>query len=306
MYANDHLLAFLCACAYVSMFPTIVMMAPRHTHTTSYSIQLVYSSSKCNTYILNIWLHTWNKNRNSVLQGTKICHPKIWLFSKRIILGWWILRNKRLRCLSFYPSLTYLKNLDREPRPGRALCMCMLVSQSSPALRPQELYPTSLLYPWNSPGKNAGVGCHFLLQGSSLGLQHCRWILYHLSLQGSQEGALPPAAAAADAALSPQSGPTLCNTVDCSLPGSSVHGTLEARILEWIAMPSSGDLPDPGIEPGSPASQADSLLLLPPETSTKNMGWMWWRETQQRPVSHCFWVAQKIFVYQTFVFSSFL
>ena len=44
-----------------------------------------------------------------------------------------------------------------------------------------------------------------------------------------------------------------------SLPGSSDHGMLQARILECIAFPSPGDLPDPGIEPGSPALQVDSL-----------------------------------------------
>ena len=54
------------------------------------------------------------------------------------------------------------------------------------------------------------------------------------------------------------------NPMNCSLPGSSVHGILQARILEWIAMPSSGDLPDPGIEPGSPALKADSLPTEPP------------------------------------------
>ena len=43
-----------------------------------------------------------------------------------------------------------------------------------------------------------------------------------------------------------QSCPTLCSPVDCSLPGSSVHGISQARILEWVAMPSSRD---PGIEP---------------------------------------------------------
>ena len=37
--------------------------------------------------------------------------------------------------------------------------------------------------------------------------------------------------------------------MDCSLPGSSVHGILQARILEWVASPPPGDLPDPGIEP---------------------------------------------------------
>ena len=41
--------------------------------------------------------------------------------------------------------------------------------------------------------------------------------------------------------------------MDCSLSGSSVHGIFQARILEWVAIPSPGDLPDPGIEPESPA-----------------------------------------------------
>ena len=53
------------------------------------------------------------------------------------------------------------------------------------------LWPARLLCPWDSPGKNIGVGCHailqgiFLTQGSNPGLLHCTWILYHLSLQGS-------------------------------------------------------------------------------------------------------------------------
>ena len=47
------------------------------------------------------------------------------------------------------------------------------------------------------------------------------------------------------------------------LPGSSVHRISQARILEWVAVPSPGDLPDPGIEPGSPALQADSLPSEP-------------------------------------------
>ena len=50
--------------------------------------------------------------------------------------------------------------------------------------------------------------------------------------------------------------------VDCSPPGSSVHGVLQARILE--PFPSPGDLPDPGIEPWSPALQEDSLPSEPP------------------------------------------
>ena len=55
--------------------------------------------------------------------------------------------------------------------------------------------------------------------------------------------------------------PAPCDPMDCSPLGSSVHGTLQARRLEWVAVPSSGDLPHPGIKPGSPALQADSVLL---------------------------------------------
>jgi len=47
-----------------------------------------------------------------------------------------------------------------------------------------------------------------------------------------------------------------CNPMDCSLPGSSIHGILQARILEWVAMPSSGDLLDSGIKPASLISPA--------------------------------------------------
>ena len=56
-----------------------------------------------------------------------------------------------------------------------------------------------------------------------------------------------------------QSCPTLYDPMDCSPPGSSVHGILQARILEWVPFPSPGDLPDLGIEPTSPALRADAL-----------------------------------------------
>ena len=93
--------------------------------------------------------------------------------------------------------------------------------------------PTRLPHPWDSPGKNTEVGCHFLLQ--------CE------KVKNESEVA--------------QSCPTLSDPMDCSLPGSSVHGILQARVLEWLPFPSLGDLPDPRIQPGSPALQADTLLL---------------------------------------------
>ena len=60
-----------------------------------------------------------------------------------------------------------------------------------------------------------------------------------------------------------QSCPTLCDLMDCSPPGSSVHRILQAGILEWVAIPFSRDLPDPGTELRSPAVQVDSLLFEP-------------------------------------------
>ena len=76
-----------------------------------------------------------------------------------------------------------------------------------------------------------------------------------------------------------QSCPTLCNPVDCSPPGSSVDGILQARILEWVAVPSPGHLPHPGIKPRPPALQADSLLSEPP-------GRPQWQENRSQPIYH--------------------
>ena len=80
--------------------------------------------------------------------------------------------------------------------------------------------------------KNTGIGCHVLLrgifptQGLDPGLLHCRWILYQLSHKGSPKPL--------------QSCSILCDPMDCSLPGCSVHfSILHARILEWVAMSSS-------------------------------------------------------------------
>ena len=85
---------------------------------------------------------------------------------------------------------TYLPAPACVNSPSLSTCAhtCSVVSSS---FRPHGLWPAGLLCPWDSPGKNTGVGCHFLLQGifptggSNQGLPHCRQILYHLSHQGS-------------------------------------------------------------------------------------------------------------------------
>ena len=75
------------------------------------------------------------------------------------------------------------------------------------SVRPQRRQPTRLRHPWDSPGKNTGVGCHFLLQ--------C------MKVKSESEVA--------------QLCLTLSDPMDCSLPGSSTHGISLTRVLEWGA-----------------------------------------------------------------------
>ena len=92
-----------------------------------------------------------------------------------------------------------------------------------------------------------------------------RWFFPFISLPPDELGILGLlAAAAAQKMKEAQPCFTLRNPMDCSPPGSSVHGILQARILEWVVIPSPGDLPDPEIELRSPALQADSLPSEPP------------------------------------------
>ena len=101
------------------------------------------------------------------------------------------------------------------------------------------LKPARPLCPWDSPGKNTGVDCHFL-RGSSLS-RNPTCVFYVCLLW--QVGSLLPAPSgsplytpAAAAAKSLQSCPTLCDPIDGSPPGSPVPWILQARTLEWVAI----------------------------------------------------------------------
>ena len=65
--------------------------------------------------------------------------------------------------------------------------------------------------------------------------------------------------------------PTLCNPVDCSPPGPSVHGILQARILEWLPFPPPGDLPNPEIKPRLPAFKGRFFTAEPPGKPTLSL-----------------------------------
>ena len=80
-------------------------------------------------------------------------------------------------------------------------------------MRPHRRQANRLPRPWDSPGKNTGVGCHFLLQ--------CMKVKSESEVAQSS---------------------TFRDPMDYSLPGSSVHGILQARVLEWVAIAFSGRL----------------------------------------------------------------
>ena len=91
--------------------------------------------------------------------------------------------------------------------PAAAAAAAKLLQPCPTLCDPIDGRTTRLLHPWDSPGKNTGVGCHCLLQ--------C------MKVKSESEAA--------------QSCPTLSDPVDCSLPGSSIYGIFQARVLEWGA-----------------------------------------------------------------------
>ena len=120
----------------------------------------------------------------------------------------------------------------------------------SDSVRPHRRQPTRLPRPWDSPGKNTGVGCHFLLQ--------C------IKVKSESEVA--------------QLCPTPSDRMDCSLPDSSVHGIFQARVLEWAAIAFSKNmlllLLSCSVVSNSvrPHRQQPTRLLCPWDSPGKNTG----------------------------------
>ena len=109
----------------------------------------------------------------------------------------------------------------------------------SDSVRPHRWQPIRFPRPWDSPGKNTGAGCHFLLQ--------CMKVKSETEVT--------------------QSCLTLSDPMDCSLPGSSVHGILQARILEWVAISFSKTL-----------SYKEQISWLPESGAGGEVKWVKWSE----------------------------
>ena len=161
-----------------------------------------------------VWRIPWTEEAGEVQSIGSQTRLK-WLSSHaQCVIGQRILRPPGLHPLQLHPSCT-LRGYYREETilalhsPSEAREVASVVSDS---VRPHRRQPTRLYRPWDSPGKNTGVGCHFLLQ--------C------MKVKSESEVA--------------QLCPTLSDPMDCSLPGSSIHGIFQARVLEWGAIAFSG------------------------------------------------------------------
>ena len=114
------------------------------------------------------------------------------------VLSGYLWMGKELNSLCFY-TCDHIKI---------GCCCCQCTSVVSDSVWPHRRQPTRLPHPWDSPGKNTGVGCHYLLQ----------------CMKVKSEGEV------AQLCL------TLRDPMDRSLPGSSIHGIFQARVLEWVAI----------------------------------------------------------------------
>ena len=110
--------------------------------------------------------------------------------------------TKEVEHLTFFFSWSFFL-WEKKKMPAYAAAAAKSLQFVSNSVRPHRQPPTRLLCPWDSPGKNTGVGFHFLLQ--------C------MKVKSESEVA--------------QSCPTLCDLMDCSLPDSSIHGIFQARFV---------------------------------------------------------------------------
>ena len=123
----------------------------------------------------------------------------------------WIFRTQGLNpCLLYLPALADMFFTSRATWERSSVMLLLLLSLSvmSDSVQPNRQQPTRLPCPWDSPGKSTGVGCHFLLQ--------C------MKVKSESEFA--------------QLCPTPSDPMDCSPPGSSIHGIFQARVQEWGAI----------------------------------------------------------------------
>ena len=145
-------------------------------------------------------LSTWDEKKYIYSVSRNLCYFKVEGMTSKIIFEYYQCKGESKHK---YETLSHIF-IDRNCRQTSLAAKSL---QSCPTLvQHHRRQPTRLPCPWDSPGKNTGGGCHFLLQ--------C------MKVNSESEVA--------------QSCPTVCDPMDCSLPGSPVHVIFQARVLEWV------------------------------------------------------------------------
>ena len=136
-------------------------------------------------------------------------HNGHYLFSDRVyLMKNIILHNSQIHTHTHIHTCTSILAENHFDKESMSLFYVWVASVVSDSAWPHRRQPTRLPCPWDSPGKNTGVGCHFILQ--------C------MQVKSESEVA--------------QSCLTLGDPMDCSPPGSSIHGIFQARVLDWGAI----------------------------------------------------------------------
>ena len=151
-----------------------------------------------------IWAPPFNhRARRTIEASLEWSRAVRWINIERIVNEYFTLMKKNLLHVD-----SKWEQLERNDTFIRAVAAAAVASVVSDSERPHRWQPTRLCHPWGSPYRNTGVGCRFLLQ--------C------MKVKSESEVA--------------QLCPTLRDPMDCSLPGSSVQGIFQARVLEWGAI----------------------------------------------------------------------
>ena len=166
-----------------------------HGESTGFNWRLTFKKRKTRDHVLACTIYITSPGLNYLLLLYFKC---LFFYSRHTALGAFTKLSRKK---------SYLRLRIRGKTKG-CCCCCEVASVMSDSVRPQRWQRSRLPRPWDSPGKNTGVGCHFLLQ--------C------MEVKSESEVA--------------QSCPTPSNPMDRSLPGSSVHGIFQARVLEWGVM----------------------------------------------------------------------
>ena len=213
-----------------------------------------------------IWKLSLAENTEESAHFYPWSYPRIYQVSSHfsLALNWWSLAVLWISSFTLSPTFVFSTYLERkvEKKSTHWSFLVTLLDVKWKSKLVTQPCPTLVMSltvacpgPWNSPGKNTGVGCHLLFQGIlptrglNLGLLYCRdslpteplgkprckpWCKCRQGWENDMSTGILWGGMKSESKVT-QSCPTLCDPMDSSLPGFYIHGVFQARVLEWVA-----------------------------------------------------------------------